>query len=264
MAIDYSSLDQARATAEGAQKTALDYGARGLTLPDELRKALGERYAGSGMAQDAATARTEFMASAPQARADVAGLVSAGNILSPTQQQAILAAKRGAALVPLIASNINQEAAFGNIDDLVGAGTRAFQAQTAQQQGVAQLAQSSYSNLLSELFKRAEEERTQELFPLQKQKLQADITNSGTTSTQKYPFSEPWISAGLAGQPVSKIGNKVGAEYQKQLNEQQARDKRLGTQKQQLEAETLKQELEAKKKYDEANWFKRMFMTNPY
>ena len=183
--IDYSQLDTARSSAESAQKTALDYGARGVTLADELKKALGERYEQSGLAQNAATARADFMSSASQGRADVAKMVNEGNIMSPSQIQSILSANRSSALIPLMAANINQEATFGNIDDLVGAGTRAFQAQTAQQQGLAELAQSSYTNLLSELFRRAEEERasaaearTAELFPLQKQQLEADIANT--------------------------------------------------------------------------------------
>jgi hypothetical protein len=183
MAIDYSQLDQARNTAQGAQQSAIDYSARGATLPDELRKALGERYGQSGMAQDAATARTDFMASIPQARADVAGMTQGGTPMSPTQIQAILAAKRGAALIPVIASNLNQEAAFGNIEDLVGAGTRAWQSQVAQKQGAAELAQSGYTNLLSELFRRAEEERAAELHPLQKQQLMADIARTQGLTT---------------------------------------------------------------------------------
>lgn len=180
------NVTAAREEAQSLGTQAVDYASRGNTLADELRKAIGERYAQSSFATDAAKARSDFLSAGPQARSDVAGLVQSGSILSPSQQAAILAAKRGEALIPLTGSNLIQQAVFGTMDDLIGAGTRAWQAQTDRLSGLAGLAQTNYSNLLNEMIQNAqleqqrrEEARAAELFPLQKQKLQADIASVG-------------------------------------------------------------------------------------
>lgn len=157
--MDWSSVDQARGQAQQAAASANAFSAKGNVLADELRKAIGERFGQSGIAQDTAKARTDFMAAAPQARADVLGMVQGGSILSPTQQNAILAAKRGSALMPLMGANLVQDAAFGTMEDLINAGTNAFKAKTQEQQGLASIAQGNYSSLLNELLQRAEEER---------------------------------------------------------------------------------------------------------
>lgn len=189
---DYSKLDAARSDAEGARASAVDFAASGATLADELRKAVGERFAQSPIAQEAATARSEFLSAAPQARSDVAKMVNDGTILSPSQQQAILASRKASALAPVMGSNILQEAAFGTMNDLINAGTHAYSAEATRKQGLAELAQKSYSDLLSELVTRAtqeraaaEEARSAELFPLQKKKLLADIAGGGTTTSKQ-------------------------------------------------------------------------------
>jgi len=181
-ATNWSDVEQARTNAQNAAQTVVDYSSRGNTLADELRKAIGERYGQSGIATDTAKARTDFMAAAPQARADILGLIQGGSILSPTQQNAIMAAKRGSALMPLMGANLVNDAAFGTIQDLINAGTNAWNAKTQAAQGAAQIAQTGYSSLLNELLQKAqqdqkarEEERAAKLFPLQELKLRADI-----------------------------------------------------------------------------------------
>jgi hypothetical protein len=185
-------VTQARQKAEGLQQQAIDFGSKGITLADELRKAIGERYEGSPVVQDISTKRADFLSAGPQARSDVAGLVNQGEILSPSQQQAILAQKQASALVPLMGSNLTQQAMFGTLEDLIGAGTRAFQAQGAQTQGLAGLAQQSYQNILNEMLQsanleqqRASEGRAAELHPLEKLRIQAQTAASNRSGVPK-------------------------------------------------------------------------------
>jgi hypothetical protein len=152
---DWSSVDTARDAATQAATTANNFVAGGYTLADELKKAVGERFAQSPIATQAATARSDFMAAAPAARSDVLNMVKGGTILSPTQQNAIIAAKRASALVPVTATNTMQEAAFGTMQDLINAGTNAYNAQTTKLQGAATIAEKSYSDMLNELTTKA-------------------------------------------------------------------------------------------------------------
>ncbi len=193
--VDFSPLDTARNTAQTTAQTALDYGTRGFTLADELRKAVGERFAESPIAQQGAEARANFLSAAPQARSDVAGLVSGGAIMSPSQQAAIIAAKRGSALVPVMGANTLQEAAFGTMKDLIDAGTNAWNSQSTYQTGLADLASKNYSTLLDELFKKSQEERAAEMQPYDIAYKQALINNAG--------------GGGSTSKQLTTIGNKV-------------------------------------------------------
>ena len=263
MESNWSGVEAARGQAQAAGKSALDYSTKGMTLADELRKAVGERFAESPIAKQSAEARAGFLSAAPQGRADILSTIQGGTILSPTQQQAILASKRASALAPVMGSNIIQKAAFGTMEDLISAGTNAWNAAATQQQGLAQLAQQSYSSLLNELVTRANQEaaakqlgwqgeeaaRASELFPLQKEQLAKNIAQIGVRAGRepdKYPFSEPWISAGLAGQPVSTIGNKVGADVQARLNKAQGKAGEADIGYKEAQTQKIMKELEPK------------------
>jgi len=225
-ATNWSDIEQARTNAQNAAQTAVDYSARGNTLADELRKAIGERYGQSGIATDTAKARTDFMAAAPQARQDVLNIVQGGTPLSPTQQRAILAASRSAALMPLMEQNLVNDAAFGTIQDLINAGTNAWNAKTQAAQGAAQIAQTGYTSLLNELLQKAQEERAAqdaanaaELFPLQKQKLLADIaaTNrsnagNGTQYESQQKIAEDLKKDARNGLTFSQIMSKYSGK----------------------------------------------------
>src|SRR3990167_6165793 len=194
--VDFSDVEAKRQIAESRQEQALGYSAKGQTLADELRKAIGERFAQSDVAKQGAESRTQFLSAATQARADVSGLIQGGAILSPTQQQSIIASKRGAALAPVMGANVMQEAAFGTLEDLLNAGVNAWNAQSQYQTGMAGLAQQSYTSLLNELIQKSQIEAQQqqtalqqkqfglteaaagreaELFPIQKQTAEAQL-----------------------------------------------------------------------------------------
>ncbi|MFA7000360.1 MAG: hypothetical protein WC241_04590 [Candidatus Paceibacterota bacterium] len=191
--MDWQNIESARNTATTAAQTASDYSAAGNTLADELRKAVGERYAQSDIAKEAATNRSNYLVAAPQARADVLGLVKGGSILSPTQQNAILAAKRASAIAPLMGSNLMEQAAYGTMEDLINAGVNSWNAQTQALQGTANITQNSYTSMLNELLQKAQEERATasagreaELFPIQKAQALATLAKMGQgTQTEK-------------------------------------------------------------------------------
>ncbi len=184
---NWSDVNTAQQQSQQAQQSAIQFGAGGNTLADELRKAVSERFDQSGIAQDAATARSNFLQAAPTARNDIANLISGGAILSPTQQDQIMASKRASALAPVIGANDLESAAFGTMNDLISAGTNAWNKQAQYQQGMAQLAQGNYQNLLDELLKKSQYDQNAQMFPLDMQLKQAQIgaanrSNTGTST----------------------------------------------------------------------------------
>lgn len=187
---NWSGVSAARDQATSAATSANDFSAKGNVLVDELRKAVGERFGESGIAKDTATARTDFMAAAPKAREDVLGLVNAGSILSPTQQNAIMAAKRSSALMPLMGANLIQDATFGTMEDIINAGTNAFKAETQNRQGLAQIAQGNYSSLLNELLQKAQEDRANQTMQF--------AANRDARETAMAPFEQMTAEAKLA------------------------------------------------------------------
>lgn len=187
--ISSDQITEAKNTAQSAGQRAIEFGAQSNTLADELRKAIGERYNTSNEAKIGATARSNFLQAAPQARADVMGLINSGNILSPTQQSSILASKRAAALVPVMAANTMDSAAFGTMGDLISAGSNVFNREATRQSGLAQLAQNSYSDLLNNFYKQLGESRQQtaekrlaEMQPLEIAYKQAQINASNRSN----------------------------------------------------------------------------------
>jgi len=212
--VDFSQLEPARQQSQQASQSYVDYASKGATLADELRKALGERFGQSNVAQNTAQARADFMTALPQGRADVANLVSSGTILSPTQQQAILSGKRASALVPLMGANITQEAAFGTMEDLINAGVNAYGAQTSQKKGMAELAQQNYTQLLNELVTRAEQQRLEERFPLEMQLLKAQISDTlrGSTADQQQNTLNNLRSDVQSGATLSDVMKKYSTE----------------------------------------------------
>lgn len=278
MAVDWSSVDTARTNATNAANTALDYSAKSNTLADELRKAVGERYGESGMAQNTAKARTDFMAAAPQARADVLGMVQGGSILSPTQQNAILAAKRGSALMPLMGQNLVNNAAFGTIEDLINAGTNAWNAKTQAAQGSAQIAQTGYSSLLNELLQKAQEDRAaqtqqwnEQLQPLQLEQLKAQIaatnrSNQGGGGSTSYtpvelngqmynynPRTGEYIKANVQG-GKSKYGQQDIVDFANAVNDGRATLTGVPSEIR-GQVNTVLQQIEAAKPWYEQPWF---------
>jgi len=164
MVVDFSQAEAARNTAQTAASEAGAYNTKGITLADELRKALATKYGESGIPTDTAQARSNYMATPDQTRADLASQVKGGTIFSPSQQQAIMSSKLSSALVPLAGANMVNNAAYGGIGEMVDAGTRSWQAATQQKTLEAQMAQQQYENVLKQLTTQASMKEPEQLY----------------------------------------------------------------------------------------------------
>lgn len=213
-------LTAAQQQAQNATQNVTNWSAQGMTLADELRQAVGERFGQSGVAKEAATNRANFMATAPQARSDILGLIQGGSILSPTQQNAILASKRAAAIAPVMGSNILQEAAFGSMQDLINAGVNAWNAQSTRAQGAAQLAQQNVQNILQRLTTEA----------------QLKAANEPKTSFWEDASGNTWLVNSITGEKIQNLGRTyhaptgggTAADKQQAIFEQLKSDARSG------------------------------------
>lgn len=156
MATDFSSIEPLKQQANQAEDRALASSAAQYTLPQKLSDAINSRFNNSQIVQQRQEAIKPVLTSAPRAREAVAGMVNSGTILSPTQQQSIIASRRAADVVPLISLNDMLSNQFGQIGSLVDAGTRGFQAQVASDQGAASLARERANSALSELIAQRE------------------------------------------------------------------------------------------------------------
>jgi hypothetical protein len=255
--MDFSQAEAARQAAEQAATTAAEYGSKSYTIADELRKAMGERYAESPFPQQTAQARSDYMSAADAQRAKNAEMVAGGTILSPSQQQAIMSSARNAALVPLTSANLIEKGVFGTMEDLINAGTNAFKGQTSYMTDLANIKQTAYTNVLNELIKRAEieeanrrmavleaeERRAAEMQPYKIQELQASINkikSSGGGGSEKWTLGDDQLNAVAQGYlsgtvDISGFGDKERAAIitrARQLSDEQAKVDALNAQKQ--------------------------------
>jgi len=157
---DNPQYQQASSKATQLENRAAMTSSAATVLPDMLRKAVSERFQGSPLVKQREEALQNFLTAVPTARSEMAELVNkpaeeGGAILSPTQQQQIIAGRRAAATVPLASLNDLLRAEFGGIEDIVGAGTRAYQARAQLEQQQAESARQQSNTLLDNLFRQA-------------------------------------------------------------------------------------------------------------
>jgi len=156
MATDFASIEPLNQAANQAEDKAVASSAASYTLPQKLQDAINSRFNNSPLLQQRDAALAPVLTSADRSREAVAGMVNSGTILSPTQQQSIMSARRAADVVPLISLNDLLQNQFGSIGDLVRAGTAGFQGQVAADQGAAQLARERANSALSNLIAQRE------------------------------------------------------------------------------------------------------------
>lgn len=168
--VDFSSVQPMQQKAQQLEERALQTSVSGITLPDKLRAAVSERFQDSPLLKQRDSALSTFMTSPDRAREDVAEKVRGGTILSPTQQQSIISARRAADTVPLVSLNDLLNAQFGSMGEIVNAGTRGYQAQIAADQGAAGLARNQADSALKALFDQAGLELEQQKLDLERSK----------------------------------------------------------------------------------------------
>lgn len=148
---DFSSIEPLEKRATDLESKAVSSAAAGYNLPSQLRSAISERFANSPLVGQRDEALKTYLTSGDRAREAVAGKVNSGIILSPTQQQSIIGSQRAADTVPLASINDLLQSQFGTISDLVGAGTGAYQANVAAQQGEAGIARNAADSALKRI-----------------------------------------------------------------------------------------------------------------
>lgn len=212
---DFTSIEPLEKTAQQLESKAVTSAAAGYNLPSQLRSAISERFANSPLIGQREEALKTVLTSPERSREAVASKVQGGTILSPTQQQSIMAAQRAADVVPLISINDLLQNQFGSISDLVNAGTGAYQAQVAADQGKAQLARTQSDNAFTRLIKQAELELAQQKANQENQPsaieklLQQALLGSGQTNTSQT------TTPNIPGVPGTIIeDDQTGIQYQ--------------------------------------------------
>ena len=160
---------QAKTAAYTASQTAAQTAANATELPDALRSAVAERFQESPLHGQFEGAAQNFLTAVPQKRVDLASMVQGGGpILSPNQQQSILAGTRAASMVPMISLNDLIQSQTGTMADLIGAGTRAYTAQGQRQLSAAEILGQFVNDLLNQFVTEEQMRQTQQSFGLQK------------------------------------------------------------------------------------------------
>ena len=150
------SVNKQFSSASQASQGVIDTARSGANLSGMLREAVADRFTNSPLNPAREQAAQQVLTSAPRARADVASMVQAGargeaggQILSPTQQQSIIAGRRAADVVPLMTLNDLIQNRAGDIDTAVAGGLSGFQTLLGAEQAGAALQQQQSESALS-------------------------------------------------------------------------------------------------------------------
>lgn len=136
---------QARNAATEATKTANTAAAGEPSISDVLRQKVTEAYSSSQDIVKPLDVATKNYLGAPQA-----GREKYQNIFNPFQRENLVSQYVGNESLPMLSLSSILGQRFGRIEDTIGAGTRAYQADVAAKQGAAQLAKDLYDSLLTE------------------------------------------------------------------------------------------------------------------
>ena len=158
---DNPILSTARETASSTAKAAGTAASEAMTLPDQLRSALTKKFGEDNpVVQQRQSAFENYLNTTTQAPLDVTSTTVGGNapvIFNPLQQANLIQQKRSAALAPLSSLNDLFGLETGGLENVIGATSRANQAQVAGLNTAAQLSRQNYEDILNELSKKAEE-----------------------------------------------------------------------------------------------------------
>jgi hypothetical protein len=144
-------IESARTTAQTAQQALGELTAGGYTIGDELKKRIQEAYDyNKDIVGPLDTATLGYTGAPTEARNIFSNPESERYVFNPFQQEQLVSQyTQGKALPMLTLGNVLGQR-MGRISDTIGAGTNAYNAQTARQQGTYNAAQQNYQNLLSE------------------------------------------------------------------------------------------------------------------
>jgi len=104
-------------------------------LPDMLRQAVSERFSKTGLTEARSAAAGNLLNTPSSTRSEMANLGQTGQvILSPSQQQSILAGQRTSALTPLMTLNDMMTQRSGTTEQAINAGLSAYNTDIKSQQ----------------------------------------------------------------------------------------------------------------------------------
>lgn len=226
---DDPKLTQARTAYETAERAATSAQSAETKLPDMLREALTKKFsADNPLVQNRESALQNYLTVNAQAPLDVTHKSAGGLsdvIYSPLEQSALIERKRASATAPLSTANYLLQLAEGGMGNIIDAGTRAAQAQTIQRQGEAKLKRQSYTDILDELSRKADEAWREKEFNEKVRQFNVSQSNKGSGTAQD-KTSEVW----------QNLVNNSSNEYDiwKAINSNQAAYKAAGVDVQQL------------------------------
>ena len=133
----------------GQKASALGAGA--FTFPERLREALNKKLNyNKDLIMQQAQAESEYFATPAKARAKYVKQPGEAGYITPIQAESLVAQERAQARVPWQTTTGVLQERMGRTEDIIGAGTAAYQAQVMAAQGAAQIAQQAYQQLLQE------------------------------------------------------------------------------------------------------------------
>lgn len=140
-----AEVTNARARAEELAGVAGQYSAAEPSISDVLRQKVQQAYADNqDIIGELDAAQGSYLAAPQTARAQYE------DIFNPFQREALVSQYIQNEALPMLSYSSIYGNRLGRIDDLIGAGTRGYQAEVAARQNEAQLANQSYQNLLNE------------------------------------------------------------------------------------------------------------------
>lgn len=138
-------ITSARTAAESAQSQYGQLAGYGQTVGDVIKqKALDAYNASQDIIKPLDVATQEYL-TAPQVARE-----KYQDIFNPFSREKLVAQYVGNQSLPMLSLSSILGQRFGRIEDIIGAGTRAYQAQTTSAQSAAELARQHYSDLMTE------------------------------------------------------------------------------------------------------------------
>lgn len=167
------NITQARESAQALTAGASELGAQQHSIGDVLKqKALDAYKANQDIIKPLDVATTEYIQAPSEARAKYVDPGSENYVFNPFQAENLVSQYVSQQAIPMLGLSSILGQRFGRIEDTIGAGTRAFQAQVAARQAKAQQAQQMYQDLLNEYV-------TGEDMRLAREKWEWDKANAG-------------------------------------------------------------------------------------
>lgn len=139
------NVTTARSNAETAATTAANYASGSATIGDVLKQKVLDAYSNNqDIIAPLDTATSNYVSAPATARAKYS------DIFNPAQREALVSQYTSNQAIPVLSLGSVLGQRFGRIDDTIGAGTRAYQAETAAKQAAAEIARQGYLDSLNE------------------------------------------------------------------------------------------------------------------